>query len=111
MFRETGCDAVAIGQAAVGKPWIFRQAIALLETGHETPAPPQSEILGILLKHYRGLAEHHGEKRGTIIMRKQSCHYAKHLHNGKAFNLAVTRASSAKEFMAAVKEHLTTDWR
>ena len=106
MFRETGCDAVAIGQAAVGKPWIFRQAIALLETGQERPAPPQSEILEILLEHYRGLAEHHGEKRGTIIMRKQSCHYAKHLRNGKAFNLAVIKASSAKEFMDAVEKYL-----
>jgi hypothetical protein len=39
-------------------------------------------------------------------MRKQSCHYAKHLECGKAFNLAVIRASSEKEFMDAVAEHL-----
>ena len=33
MFRETGCDAVAVGQAAIGRPWIFRQAAALLDDG------------------------------------------------------------------------------
>ena len=36
------------------------------------------------------------------MMRKQSCHYAKHLHSGKAFNLAVVRASTQEQFMAAV---------
>ena len=107
MFRETGCDAVAVGQAAIGKPWIFRQAAALLESGAEPAAPAQAEILEVLLEHYRGLVAHHGEKRGTISMRKQSCHYAKHLRNGKAFNLAVTKASTEKEFMEAVGKYLT----
>ena len=39
MFRETGCDAVAVGQAALGRPWIFRQAAALLDDGREMPRP------------------------------------------------------------------------
>ena len=56
----------------------------------------------MLLEHYRGLVEHHGERGGTIMMRKQSCHYAKHLRNGKAFNQAVVRASTEAEFKEAV---------
>jgi nifR3 family TIM-barrel protein len=107
MFRETGCDAVAVGQAALGRPWIFRQAAALLDEGREPPPPSQAEILAALLEHYRGLIAHQGERRGTISMRKQSCHYAKHLARGKAFNLAVIRASSQKEFMDTVAEYLT----
>ena len=108
MFRETGCDAVAVGQAAIGRPWIFRQAAALLEDGRETPPPSQAEIRAALLEHYRGLVAHQGERRGTISMRKQSCHYAKRLAGGKAFNLAVVKASSEKEFMDAVDACLTT---
>jgi nifR3 family TIM-barrel protein len=107
MFRETACDAVAVGQAAIGKPWIFRQAAALLEDGRETPPPSQAEIRAALLEHYRGLVAHQGERRGTIAMRKQSCRYAKHLAGGKAFNLAVIQASSEKEFMDAVAACLT----
>jgi len=107
MFRETGCDAVAVGQAALGRPWIFRMAAALLDDGREIPPPSQAEIRAALLDHYRGLVEHQGERRGTISMRKQSCHYAKHLTHGKAFNLAVIHASSEKEFMDAVEEYLT----
>ena len=93
MFEETGCDAVMIGEAAMGRPWIFRQVTALMEKG-QAPSPPQEEILGILLQHHRGLVEHHGEGRGTIMMRKQSCHYAKHLTNGKSFNQAVIRRAA-----------------
>jgi len=106
MFDETGCDAVMIGEGAMGKPWLFRQINAILETGKEPPLPAHEEILEILLDHYRGLVEHHGEKRGTIMMRKQSCHYAKHLKNGRAFNQDVIQASTRDEFMAAVKRWL-----
>ena len=107
MFRETGCDAVAVGRAAIGKPWIFRQINALLRTGTLPPTPRQEEILSILLEHYDGLVAHHGEKRGTIMMRKQSCHYARQLVNGRCFNEAVIRASTRSEFMAAVERWLT----
>ncbi len=111
MFEQTGCDAVAIGQAAMGKPWIFRQITALLATGEVAPVPTHEEILEILLEHYRGLVAHHGEKRGTIMMRKQSCHYAKHLQNGREFNQAVIRISTSDEFMQAADYWLRGGYR
>lgn len=106
MFAETGCDAVSIGQAAVGRPWIFRQTAELLRTGQAPPAPSQAEIREVLLEHYLGLVELHGERRGTIMMRKQSCHYAKALVNGKRFNQAVAKLSSQAEYLKAVEEFL-----
>ena len=66
---------------------------------------------GYTVEHYRGLVEHHGEKRGTIMMRKQSCHYARHLPNGRNFNEAVTKVSTHEEFMAAVETYLHTHMR
>ena len=107
MFEETGCDAAAIGEAAIGRPWIFRQVAGLFEIGRALPPPPQEEILKILIEHYCGLVEHHGERRGTIMMRKQSCHYARHLKNGKQFNQAVIHAATREEVMAAVEFWLT----
>lgn len=111
MFEETGCDAVAIGQAAMGKPWIFRQITSLLVTGDVPPPPPHKEILEILLEHYCGLAALHGERRGSIMMRKQSCHYARHLKNGRDFNQAVIRISTSEEFMKAVDYWLRDGYR
>jgi tRNA-dihydrouridine synthase B len=102
MFNETGCDAVLIGTASMGRPWIFRQIDGLLATGEVTPVPDHDEILDILLEHYEGLVEHHGEKRGSMMMRKQSCHYAKSLKNGKLFNQAVIQASTREEYLSAV---------
>ena len=106
MFRDTGCDAVAIGQAAIGRPWIFRQATALMATGVIPPVPSDDEIRAILLEHYRGLIALHGERKGTIMMRKQSCHYSKVLANGKQFNLAVQKLSTAADYLAAVEKYL-----
>ena len=106
MFEETGCDAVMIAQAAFGNPWIFRQIETLLATGEAPPKPGHDEILALLLEHYNGLIEHHGEKRGAMMMRKQSCHYAKSLINGRKFNEAVIHASTRAEFMAAVDQWL-----
>lgn len=106
MINETGCDGVAIGQSAIGRPWLFRQANSLLETGQEGPLPPQEEVLEILMEHYLGLVEHLGERMGSIVMRKQSCHYAKYLVNGKAFNRACIHISTKAEFMACIEEHL-----
>jgi len=106
MFDETGCDAVMIGEASFGKPWIFREIAGLITEGREPPPLKPEEIVGLLLEHYEGLVEHHGERRGTIMMRKQSCHYAKRLPNGRAFNQAVIRVSSRAEFMAAVESFL-----
>lgn len=109
MFAETGCDAVAIAQGAIGRPWIFRQIAEMLRTGEKSPEPSHEEILALLIEHYEGAVEHYGEKRGTIMMRKQSCHYAKRLLNGRRFNEAVVHASTREEFMAAVNRHLRGD--
>lgn len=50
-FRETGCDGVMIGRAAVKNPWIFRETVDLARTGSYRPFPP-SERLAVLLSHF-----------------------------------------------------------
>ena len=51
MLAETGCDAVMVGRAALGRPWIFRQITQYLETGIELPEPSRSERARIALRH------------------------------------------------------------
>ena len=51
MLAETGCDAVMVGRAALGRPWIFRQITQYLETGIELPEPSRAERARIALRH------------------------------------------------------------
>lgn len=53
MFRETGCDAVMIGRAALGNPWIFRQIAHELRTGEQLPPPTPHERAAMALRHAR----------------------------------------------------------
>lgn len=54
-LRETGCDGIMIGRAAVKNPWIFRQTLELARTGTYRPIPP-SERLEVLLRHFEEVA-------------------------------------------------------
>lgn len=66
----TGADAVMIGRAAQGRPWIFREVVHYLATGEELPAPALQEVRAIMLEHVRGLHQLYGDVLGPRIARK-----------------------------------------
>jgi nifR3 family TIM-barrel protein len=75
MFEETGVDAVMVGRGAIGNPWIFRDAKALLETG-EVPAPPSwEERVSVVGEHLTMKCEWLGERRGVLEMRRMYSGY------------------------------------
>jgi tRNA-dihydrouridine synthase B len=77
MADETGCDAVMIGRAAMGHPWIFRQTDHLLETGEFLPDPGLNERVQVCLRHYDLALRLHGISRGLKEMRKHIGWYLK----------------------------------
>jgi tRNA-dihydrouridine synthase B len=71
MFEETGCDAVMVGRAAIGNPWIFQRTKEYLATGRDPGPPPLAEQIKI---YYEQLAEtipEKGERRAILEMRRQ----------------------------------------
>ena len=77
MFDETGVDAVMIGRGAIGNPWIFRDARALIETG-ETPAPPSwDERVSVVAEHLTLKCAWLGERKGVLEMRRMYGGYFK----------------------------------
>ncbi len=70
MFDETGCDAVAIARGALGNPWIFREADALMQNRTIPPRPDISEVTGIMKKHLVLITGYLGERIGVIHFRK-----------------------------------------
>jgi len=73
----TGADAVMIGRAAQGKPWIFREINHYLETGKILAPPSQQEVSQILQKHLTQLYAFYGEQQGVRIARKHIGWYCK----------------------------------
>lgn len=74
MLEETGCDAVAIGRAARGNPWIFKECLAM-SCGKEYVPPAWDEIRETILAHATALIEYKGEYIGIREMRKHAAWY------------------------------------
>jgi len=66
----TGADAVMVGRAAQGNPWIFREIAHFLATGARLPAPAAEEVGGVVHAHLAALHAHYGEFMGVRIARK-----------------------------------------
>jgi tRNA-dihydrouridine synthase B len=66
----TGADAIMIGRAAQGRPWIFREVVHYLATGDKLAAPAIAEVRQIMLEHVQGLHQLYGEHAGSRIARK-----------------------------------------
>ena len=70
VLAQTGADAIMIGRAAQGRPWLFREIAHYLATGEKLPPPGLGEIRGVLLEHLQTLYDFYGEYSGCRIARK-----------------------------------------
>ena len=93
----TKADAVLVGRAAQGRPWIFREIAHYLATGDTLPEPSPAEVCEILLGHLRHLHAFYGELAGVRIARKHLGWYAKDRPENAAFRAVVNRAETAAE--------------
>jgi tRNA-dihydrouridine synthase B len=93
----TRCDAVMIGRAAQGRPWIFREIARYLATGEIVAPPEPAEVRDILLGHLDDLYAFYGEPQGVRIARKHLGWYAKDRPENAAFRAVVNRAESAAD--------------
>jgi len=105
VLDATGADAVMIGRAAQGRPWIFREIAHYLATG-ETLAPPSpGEVRDILLGHLDDLYAFYGELQGLRIARKHLGWYAKDRPENAAFRAVANRAESTAEQQRLTREY------
>ncbi|MBP6596915.1 MAG: tRNA dihydrouridine synthase DusB [Arenimonas sp.] len=97
VLRHTGADAVMVGRAAQGRPWIFREIAHYLATGERLPEPGIEEVRDVLLEHLAQLHAFYGEVAGVRIARKHLGWYAKDRPENAAFRAVVNQAQSADE--------------
>lgn len=108
-FRRYGVDGVMIGRAALGRPWLFRQAQAALAGEPIPPDPTLAQQRQLLMEHYRLVTEQYGIESGTILMRKVACRYAQGYHGARTFRAHVTQVSTADEFASVLEEHFPSE--
>jgi tRNA-dihydrouridine synthase B len=81
----TKADAVMIGRAAQGRPWIFRETEHFLNTGEHMLPPTVDEIHSVMLEHLNDLYVFYGELTGMRVARKHISWYTKGLAGSAAF--------------------------
>ncbi|MBK0063834.1 tRNA dihydrouridine synthase DusB [Acinetobacter sp. S54] len=93
----TGADAIMIGRAAQGRPWIFREIAHYLKTGEHMPAPDIAEVKQVLLGHLNELYQFYGEYSGCRIARKHIAWYTKGLRSSNEFRQNMYKVESTHE--------------
>ncbi|MEO5566837.1 MAG: tRNA dihydrouridine synthase DusB [Luteimonas sp.] len=96
VLRYTGCDAVMVGRAAQGRPWIFREIAHYLAHGELLPEPGLAEVRAVLLQHLHALHGFYGEEKGVRIARKHLGWYARDRPENHAFRAVVNQADDAR---------------
>ncbi len=102
VLRRTGVDAVMIGRAAMGRPWIFRDALHLLRHGHLPPPPATREVQRWLVEHLHDHYTLYGEFTGVRSARKHIGWAVQALPGGGAFRREMNAIESCADQMAAV---------
>ena len=101
----TGADAVMIGRAAQGRPWIFREIAHYLQTGEHLAAPEIQEVKDVLLGHLSELYQFYGEYSGCRIARKHIAWYTKGLRSSNEFRQSMYKVENTIEQAKVVEEY------
>ena len=98
LMEETGCVAVAIGRAAWGNPWIFREVNTYLETGEIIPPPSWEMRLQMARRHLHGLCLEKGEYAAVREMRAHASRYFHGLPKATALRQEIMKETTEKGF-------------
>jgi nifR3 family TIM-barrel protein len=104
MIDRYGIDAIMIGRAAVGCPWIFKTTKEYLETGILPPEPDVHERVRLAKLQLTKSMEWKGDKRGILEMRRHYSQYFKALPDFKTYRMHLVTSMDINEIMGLLDE-------
>jgi tRNA-dihydrouridine synthase B len=106
VLAYTGADAVMVGRAAQGRPWIFREIVHFLQTGEHLAPPLVAELRRHLLAHLQDHYALYGEGTGVRSARKHIAWYVRDLPGGDAFRREMNLIENSAAQWQAVADYL-----
>ena len=105
VLARTGADAIMIGRAAQGRPWIFEEIRHYLDKGK--PAPPKETgwVASTLLEHLDELYRHYGKRHGVLVARKHIGWYSRTRPGSAGFRQAVYKTETPEEQTRMIREY------
>jgi tRNA-dihydrouridine synthase B len=111
VLAVTGADAVMIGRAAQGRPWIFREIVHFLATGTHLAAPLVSEVAALMDEHLRAHFAFYGDYLGVRTARKHIGWYVRDLAGGEDFRQRMNLLEDCEQQLAAVNDFFESQIR
>ena len=98
LLEKTGVDALMIGRAAIGRPWLFSEVKHFLETGELLPSPTVAEVVEVLREQIRmNLEWKEKELSGILMLRRHFAKYFPGLPNFRDLKIKLLRAETGAE--------------
>ena len=108
-FDRYGVDAIMIGRASFGHPWIFKEIRHYLDTGEVLPPLSVEERVKLAKRHFELSLSYKGEKRGIFEMRRHLSCYFKGLPEFKATRMKLVTSTDPDEIRATI-DYIAEKW-
>ena len=105
MLDETGCDAVMIGRAAIGNPWIFKGCLEYIENNNIISKPSNLDKIAMLEKHYNLIKEDKNSHVALLEIRTHALAYLKGIPENKKYKELLCKTKTEEEFFAILNEY------
>lgn len=108
VLESTGADALMIGRAAQGRPWIFTEINHFLATGRQLAAPSSEWIRSLLLRHLDELYAFYGNEHGVRVARKHIAWYSRTQPASSEFRRRINQAQSTQEQNRLINDYFNS---
>ena len=102
MLYQTNCDAIMVGRAALGNPWLIKNTIHYLKTNQLLKNPTTLDKINMIKKHFNYLLKIKNEKTALLEMRTNTCYYLKGMPNTSNIKKELFQTKTKEEFLNVI---------